>query len=393
MDYQWPPKARLQLYAFAVLMVLLYIMVCFVSENFLTTSGKAQPARDFIAFWATSKLSLAGTPVAAYDMKNIMKIIHETVGLERKFTWVYPPTFQIFVLPLSLLSYQESYVMAMVVTFIMFLYSGYKLAGSSADYILPLMAFPAVYLAMIYGQNSLLTAAICMMAMHSLDRQPVLAGVLVGVLYCKPQLSVLFPLALMIGGYWRTLIVSGVTWLVTVGISLWLFGAGAWLAFLGALDKQRLSMESGSLPLQEMISVFAALRTHGASAGMAYLGHAVVALVFVAVMVVIWRLSRDPALRASSLVLASLMATPYVYEYELPWLAAPLLLMAVRGRQHGWLPWQRELLALGWVLPIICIFYFSGAILLPIFEMALMYLVAQSAYLDHTKASLANIRV
>jgi hypothetical protein len=56
---------------------------------------------------------------------------------------------------------------------------------------------------MVHGQNQFLTASLVGGVFLTLERRPALSGILLGLLSYKPQLGVLFPVALAFGGYWR----------------------------------------------------------------------------------------------------------------------------------------------------------------------------------------------
>ena len=217
---------------------------------------------------------------------------------------------------------------------------------------LGIIAFPAVYLCIIYGQNSLITAALAMLAIHCLNRHQILAGLLAGLLATKPQLAVLFPLAFLAGSYWRAFTAAAATQLMLIICSLHYLGPATWRAFLGSASQPRIWLESGMLSWEKMISVFAFCRILGADTTLAYVLHGLVALGFIAAMLHVWRRSNDMHLRGSSLILATLATSPYVQEYEQVWLAIPLLLLTREGVLRGWLPWQREALLLGWLTPL-----------------------------------------
>jgi uncharacterized membrane protein len=68
------------------------------------------------------------------------------------------------------------------------------------DAVLLLAAFPGTFMCVLHGQNSMLSAAIIAGAVLCLDTRPLLAGVLIGLLAYKPQLGLLFPLALAATG-------------------------------------------------------------------------------------------------------------------------------------------------------------------------------------------------
>ena len=65
---------------------------------------------DFITFWAASHLALTGEPAAAFDMARI--VAAEKIAVPANdgiFLWHYPPSFQLVILPLSLLPYLAAY--------------------------------------------------------------------------------------------------------------------------------------------------------------------------------------------------------------------------------------------------------------------------------------------
>jgi hypothetical protein len=42
-----------------------------------------------------------------------------------------------------------------------------------------------------------------------------------------------------------------------------------------------------------------------------------------------------------------------MYDYELVWMAIPLILLSLRGVQLGWIRGEREILLLAWLFPFI----------------------------------------
>ncbi len=74
-----------------------------------------------------------------------------------------------------------------------------------------LLLSPAAVLCVISGQSSLITAAMLVTIFAWLDRRPVAAGILIGLLTLKPQLGVLFPIMLIASGRWRVFASAAVT--------------------------------------------------------------------------------------------------------------------------------------------------------------------------------------
>jgi Glycosyltransferase family 87 len=85
---------------------------------------------------------------------------------------------------------------------------------------------------LISGQSSFLTAAMLIAIFALLDRRPVAAGILIGLLTIKPQLGILFPFMLITSGRWRVFIVAAVTALALAGATAAIFGAQVWIDFV-----------------------------------------------------------------------------------------------------------------------------------------------------------------
>jgi hypothetical protein len=105
-------------------------------------------------------------------------------------------------------------------------------------------------------------------------------------------------------------------------------GPSIWSAFLGAVAEARGFLEQGLYPLFRMISAYAVVRTLGASAPMAMAVQAGVALVALGLVALAIR-RRMPGRQVIGLtVLASLLVSPYAYDYDLPMLGVGLALLA-----------------------------------------------------------------
>ncbi|WP_443798111.1 glycosyltransferase 87 family protein, partial [Burkholderia vietnamiensis] len=59
--------------------------------------------------------------------------------------------------------------------------------------------------ALLAGQTSLASAALAGLGLLALNRRPVAAGICFALLTVKPQIAVLFPLALLCAAQWRAL--------------------------------------------------------------------------------------------------------------------------------------------------------------------------------------------
>ncbi len=113
--------------------------------------------------------------------------------------------------------------------------------GVQRQHLLFLAVAPGVAVNVFFGQNGFVTAALLIGGLANLDRKPVLAGVLFGILTIKPQFGLLLPVLLVMTGRWRVIAAAVVTTAVLVALtSLW-FG-GRYLARIRAQSRAAAAM-------------------------------------------------------------------------------------------------------------------------------------------------------
>ena len=197
------------------------------------------------------------------------------------------------------------------------------------------------------GQNGFLTAALIGGTLVAIPRRPLLAGILLGLLTYKPQFGLAFPLVLAAAGHWRCFGAAAATAVLLAAASLALFGLDSWAAFLPSLGQTTQAvMQEGRADLAKLHSVFGAVRTLGGGAALAWSLHAAIALAATLATAVLWRSALPFALKAAALALASLIASPYVYVYDLTVLAVPIAFLLQHARATGFRPGEREALVL-----------------------------------------------
>lgn len=309
---------------------------------------------DFKSFWAASHLALEGRAAAAYDLPahaaaERVPFGGRDVGYAAFF---YPPPFLLVCLPLALLPYLAALVVWQVATGVAWLRVVQVVLGVRT--VVPILAFPAVLLNLEHGQNGFLTAALFGAGMLALERRPRLAGLCFGCLVIKPQLLVLLPVLLLLRRAWRTIGAGVAAALALAGLSLLLFGMAAWEGFARIAPLARATLEQGWVEPGKLQSVFAAVRVLGGGVAAGYLAQGLAALgVCVALA---WAQHRRPddALGMGMLAAAgTLLATPFVLDYDLTLLALPLAWLAAQGGRSGFLPWEKLVIAAGFVLPVV----------------------------------------
>jgi alpha-1,2-mannosyltransferase len=306
----WLDAARAQAWRNILLALsgLAVLAWCALSRNGLDLLGKPL-GTDFLSFYAASRLVLTGHAAEAYSLPlhhaAETAVFGRDVGLTPFF---YPPLFLLICAPLANLPYFAALLAWLGATGAAYVASARAWLSARSGW-LDALAFPAVLINLGHGQTAFLSAALIGAGARWLDRRPVLAGVAFGLLAFKPHLGLLLPVGLIVARRWTTFVSAAATVLVFAGVSLWSLGPNAWTAFLASARLARAILETGWLEPAKMVSAFAAVKTLGGSAAMAYaIQAAVVAYVGVGLVRAQRRSPRGPA-EPALLVMAALLAS------------------------------------------------------------------------------------
>jgi hypothetical protein len=352
--HHWLNRRRLRAYPWLFLVAFAMIAGYWVVQSNVGLDVRGKPlGYDFVSFWSASTLALEGEAAASYQPERILEAGRRAIpDLETRFIWSYPPTFHLLVWPLALLPFVWSYLIWFLVWLVPFLLVIRKMAPAPETLMLAL-AFPGTLLNLAQGQNGLMVAALFGAAMLLLGRRPVLAGILIGLLSCKPQFGLLIPIALIFGRHWTAFAAATLTTLAFAAVSLFAFGAQDWLAFFANLEFATAVLEDGRLPWAKMPSLFATLRLLGAPVDWAYAAQAAMALGAAVTVALVWWRPVPLPLAAAVLTSGSLLVSPHLNDHDLALLAVPIALIAWHAHQEGWRRGEREILAVAWLAPVI----------------------------------------
>lgn len=316
---------------------------------------------DFVNVWAAGRLTLAGHAAAAYDWPT-HKLVEETAvghAFDGYFGWHYPPTFLFVAAALALLPYAAAYALWVFGTFPAYLAAVRAIVGDRIGYLLA-AAFPAVLANFVVGQNGFLTAGLIGGSLVLLERQPVLAGALIGLLTYKPHLGLLFPVALAAGGHRRAFFTAAAVGALMAAASWAAFGTGAWQAFVGNIGHtSQAFLSRGWADFSKLQTAFGLTRMLGGSEALAWTIQAGVALAAAIAIAMLWASRADHSIKAAALATGAMLATPYLYTYDLVVLAVPLAFLFRLGRTRGFLP--QELAGIGVACLSILLFPFVKA--------------------------------
>jgi hypothetical protein len=274
---------------------------------------------DFASFYAAGKLAIAGTPQLAYDhaAHYAMEQAVTAPGIEYQF-FNYPPVYLILCAALAPLPYLIAFVLFVGVTLVLYLAVARRILGDrSVTALIVLLSFPMLFWTIGLGQNAFLTAALFGMATLWIDRRPLAAGLLLGLLCYKPHFGLLVPVALAAGGYWRSFAAAAISTGSLVLVSLLLFGWETWHGFLVTAGASHTIYESGRILFTGFTNPFGAVRLLGGPVGLAYAVQGVAALLATALVFIVWRWRLSLPIRAAVLAAATLVAAPVAIFYDL----------------------------------------------------------------------------
>jgi hypothetical protein len=297
-------------------------------DGLLTWDG-APIAPDFLQYYVASEFLHDGRPEAAYVPEHLFAAERAIVGPtipNGHFT--YPPTYFFMLAPLALLPYLGALWVwiAVGVAFLAVALAWFGHRGKAWPWFL---FCPAVSINLFAGQNGSISAALLIGALAVIQTQPVIAGILIGLLSFKPHLGIAVVVALVAGGHWRTIGAATATVMVLVLASVLAFGQAPWLGFFDSLGGVREGVEAGAWEWHRMRSTFAAARQLGLGVTAAWVAQAMVALAALVLLARLWFAESPWPLRAMALLLAVLLVSPYSQFYDFailvgvfPWLLA-----------------------------------------------------------------------
>jgi len=319
--------------------------------------------RDFVNVWMGGHAALAGGPAAWFDFTAYNDALKALFGAAfPPHYWSYPPHLLLFTWPFGLFPYLPAYALWCIAGIVL-----YVTAAANGDvrreHLLFLAVAPGVAICVFFGQNGFFTAALLIAGLTNLDRRPLFAGVMFGILTVKPQLGLLLPLMLFVTGRWRTIASAAVTAGALIAVTSVLYGVDIWAAYLDKVAPQQnwLLLNASGLLLAMVSSAFGAARMLGLPADAAWVVQALAsAAAVIAVVWTYWR-RRDPVLSTALLVTATFLATPWALTYDLVVLGWVVDLL--RRRPDNDVN-DHRLLIVVWTLPVSMLL--AGAVHIPL---------------------------
>src|ERR1700761_2158821 len=234
-----PARLRLIARLWIVIASITYVIDLLRQTQDGLTDGIRRPfGDDFVNYWSGPYLALHGRAIEVYNFAAFHAFERSITGPSLDYYhYSYPPVLLLLMLPLALVPYVPALGVWLVATWYGF-YRALRLTGRDGVLLLSFAA-PALFVNAVGGQNGALTAVLLGGGLLLLDRRPVVAGILFGLLVYKPQLGLMLPFALIAGRRWLTVGVTAATAIALVAASCVAFGAHRWLEYSNNLSVLR----------------------------------------------------------------------------------------------------------------------------------------------------------
>jgi hypothetical protein len=330
---------RMACFVFCVAQIVYLAASFFLHQWLIDSEGRGIPT-DFVNVWAAGKLVLAGFPDWAYVWKVHKEIENAAVGysFEGYYGWHYPPPFLFVASVLALLPYAGAYAVWVAVTLPGYVAAIRAILGEKIGYGLA-FAFPAVLANAMVGQNGFFTASLMGGALHFMEKRPALSGVCLGLLTYKPQFGVLFPLALVAAQRWTVFLAAAAVAAAMALLSWLAFGLASWEAFFHWLPvTSKAFLSEGQANFGKLQSLYGLARALGGSEPLGWTLQALLTAATAAAVCWFWYRKKPFVLQAALLGTGALLATPYVYLYDVVVLAVPVAFLVRAALADGFLP-------------------------------------------------------
>lgn len=292
--------------------------------------------KDFFNVWTMGREALSDNPGKFYNIDLYRAEIQRFFGADYpQPNWSYPPVTMLAALPFGQMPYLAALALFMATTLAVFLAvatwrsSGWKFAAILA-------MSPAAIICFNSGQFAFLLTALVLAIFALMDKRPVLAGALVGLMAIKPHLVVFMPLLLAFSGRWIMFASAAVVTLCLAGLSVALFGTQAWLDYinLGLPVQKSVLTDPEMLGAITMPTIYMNMRQFHLPYEAAMAVQVVAGII--AAVAVCWvartRRAADPDLLLAFFLACTTFGLPYILSYDTLPLTFAAAWLLVRGK-------------------------------------------------------------
>jgi hypothetical protein len=311
-------------------------------------------SRDFMCFWSVSKLSLQGEAASAFDF-GVLAPLQRSIGSGDTFyTWSYPPTFQLLILPLAYVSPLVSqFVWGAAGTFTMVV--ALRRILPQRQVVLVVISTSLFITNLCLGQIGIWIAALYLLGIASLlksDAAIPWGAAAFGLAVIKPHLGLMIPVMLLIKKQWAAFAVAALAAITLVLASLVVFGFSLWQLFFEMAGTTMQQLGDAGYKSHLLTSFFSTLQSLGMPREVAYGLHGLFVVGLCVGTIRMLMKCSDTLLAAGLATTAGLLIFPYTYYYDLMLLLPAMAVLVRHALETDWLPRERELLVAIWLGPI-----------------------------------------
>jgi hypothetical protein len=279
------------------------------------------PEWDYVNTWSGGRLALTGHVSAIFDLKNYRDFIASiSPSAIDSSEWSYPPTVLLIAVPLATAPLFVSYLIWTLGTAGL-LFGILRYAALPLPLAIAAIASPAMCINILFGQNGALSAALLCGGLLLLEESPLLAGTLFGLLTFKPHLGLMIPICLIAKRQWSAIAVAALVAITMQVLSMIFFGWSSWYLFVTRTTPMMVHILDQPYPQPyqlNCVSIFMFLRSLGAGLSDAWIGQSFAAFLAACVVWRAWSVERlENWLRIALTIIATFVATPYAYIYDL----------------------------------------------------------------------------
>lgn len=280
---------------------------------------------DFDGYHLIARLFWLGQIRGAYHQPALLEFQKSLSGLRGFWPWTYPPQFVLLLAPLAFLPLGAAYLLFTGVSFAAYLAVLKRVAGNSFVTVL-MVTFPALLITICCGQNGFVTGTLIGLACLGFADRRAVAGLPLGLMIIKPHLAIALALYAVVNRRWGAVLTAAATILLSTLVVTAILGLGIWPAFFEGIREASIFLSRGLYPLFRMVSLYASFRSLGLPVTLAMAIQLLAACI--ALAAVVWvsrRLAPRQALGVAAI--ASLLVSPYAYDYDMPIFAVGLALL------------------------------------------------------------------
>jgi hypothetical protein len=349
----------------------------YVFAKLILTDADPVLGHDFAAFWSAAQLAVDGRAAAVFHGDVIRDIQLQVVPLKGTLYWYYPPMMQMWVLPFGLMGYASAFILFTLLGWAIWTYAARRgLPDVAVTTLVLVLSAPIVWSTFYQGQNGALVGLFLVMFVLALERRDNRqAGFWGALLLIKPHLGLLLPLVVIARRQCSVFVWGSLFALLYCGAATLLFGFEYWQALFNTGGRLVRAVLSTQLT-DHQISAFGFIQYIGGSLRYGVALQAITAAGAALLTWVIWRAERAGSdLRFATILICSLIVSPYAFYCDAAVSAIALFLLYRIGLKTGFLRGERLAYMLIWLAPIIHLQFdekFSISVLYPSFLILMM---------------------